>query len=160
MALAQAQGRRRAQAERRADVIWEGDLLSGSGTITKVTSGAWGNLPVSWPARTEQPGGKTSPEELLAGAHAACYAMAFSNTLAGRGTPPERLEVSATVGFHPKVGGGFEVSFSHLTVRGRVPGLDQAGFEEAARQGEQGCPISNALRNNVQITVEATLDAA
>ena len=149
--------RRRAQAERRADVTWEGDLLNGSGTINRVTSGALGQLPVSWPARTEQPGGKTSPEELLAASHAACYAMAFAHTLAQGGTPAERLEVSANVGFDPKVGGGFEVSFSHLAVSGRVPGIDQATFEEAARQAEQGCPISNALRGNVQITVEATL---
>ena len=157
MAQTQTQ-RRRAQAERQANVVWEGDLLAGRGTITSATSGAFGNLPVSWPARTEEPGGLTSPEELLAAAHAACYAMAFSHTLAQDGTPPERLEVSATVGFHPKVGGGFEVSFSHLTVSGRVPGLDQAAFAEAARRGEQGCPISNALRGNVQITVEATLE--
>ena len=152
--------RRTAHAERRADAIWEGDLLSGSGTITSVTSGVIGDLPVSWAARTEQPGGKTSPEELLAAAHAACYAMAFSNTLARDGTPPERLQVSANVGFHPKPGGGFEVTFSHLTVRGRVAGMDQAAFEAAARKGEQGCPISNALRNNVEITVDATLETA
>ncbi len=155
-----AQRRRTAQAERRADVMWEGDLLTGKGTVISVTSGAFGSLPVSWPARTAEPGGLTSPEELLAAAHAACYAMAFSNVLKGRGTPPQRLEVSATVGFHPKVGGGFEVSFSHLTVRGQVQGIDQAGFEQAAREGEQACPISNALRNNVQIDVEANLESA
>ena len=148
-----------AQAERRADVVWEGNLLQGSGTITSTTSGAFGDLPVSWPSRTEQHGGKTSPEELLAAAHAACYAMAFSHTLAQGGNPPERLQVSATVGFDPKPGGGgFYVSGSKLAVRGRVPGMDQAAFEAAARQGEQGCPISNAIRNNVAINVEATLD--
>lgn len=150
--------RKKAQAERQADVVWEGDLLSGRGTITGATSGAFGNLPVSWPARTEEPGGLTSPEELLAAAHAACYAMAFSFELAGRNAPPQRLAVNATVGFDPKVGGGFEVSFSRLHVRGRVPGIDQAAFEEAALQAEQGCPISNALRGNVQISVEATLE--
>ena len=155
-----AQRRRTAQAERRADVVWEGDLLTGNGIVTSVTSGAFGSLPVSWPARTTEPGGLTSPEELLAAAHAACYAMAFSNVLKGRGTPPQRLEVSATVGFHPKVGGGFEVSFSHLTVHGQVQGIDQARFEEAARDGEQACPISNALRNNVQIDLEASLESA
>ena len=161
MAQAQVGARRaRAQAERQADVVWEGDLLGGNGTITNVTSGALGDLPVSWPARTEQPGGKTSPEELLAASHAACYAMAFSHTLTGQGTPPQRLQVSARVGFDPKVGGGFEVSFSRLTVRGQVPGIDQAAFEEAAREGEQGCPISNALRGNVEITVDATLENA
>jgi lipoyl-dependent peroxiredoxin len=156
--MVQTQQRRKAQAERQASVTWEGDLATGRGTITSTTSGAFGNLPVSWPARTEQPGGLTSPEELLAAAHAACYSMAFSHALAQGGNPPERLEVSARVGFDPKVGGGFEVSFSELTVRGRVPGMDQAAFEEAARRGEQGCPISNALRGNVEITVQATLD--
>ena len=149
-----------AQAERRADVVWEGNLLQGKGTIAAVTSGALGDLPVSWPARTEKPGGQTSPEELLAAAHASCYAMAFSNVLAQAGNPPERLEVSANVGLDPKAGGGVEVTFSNLTVRGRVPGIDQAAFEAAAREGEKGCPISNALRNNVTIGLEATLETA
>ncbi len=156
--MAQVQERRKAQAERQANVVWEGGLLDGQGTIQGTTSGAFGNLPVSWPSRTEQPNGRTSPEELLAASHAACYAMAFSGVLQKKGSPPERLAVSANVGFDPKVGGGFEVSFSELTVRGRVPGMDQAAFEEAAREGEQGCPISNALRGNVAITVEATLE--
>ena len=149
-----------AQAQRRADVVWEGNLLEGSGQITRVTSGAFGELPVSWPSRTEQPNGQTSPEELLAASHAACYAMAFSGALATAGNPPERLEVSANVGFGPKPGGGFRVVSSHLTVRGRVPGMDQAAFAEAARQGEQGCPVSNAIRNNVEISLEATLEGA
>jgi len=149
-----------AQAERRADVVWEGNLVKGHGQITTVTSGSFGELPVSWPSRTEKPGGQTSPEELLAAAHASCYAMALSHTLAQAGNPPERLEVSANVGFDPKDGGGFAVTFSNLTVRGRVPGIDQAAFEAAAREGEQGCPISNALRNNVTIGVEATLQTS
>ena len=147
-----------AQAERQADVVWEGDLIGGKGTIVKTSSGSFGNLPISWAARTEEHGGKTSPEELLAAAHAACYAMAFSYELMGRQAPPERLEVSARVGFDPKVGGGFEVSFSHLTVRGRAPGIDAAGFAEAARQAAQGCPISGALQGNVEISVDATLE--
>ena len=144
--------------ERKAEVVWQGDLLSGSGTVTNVTSGALSNLDVSWPARTEAPGGKTSPEELIAAAHAACYAMAFSHTLAGAGHTPEQLNVSATVVFSPKSGGGFAVSDSRLVVRARVPGLDQARFAELAQQGEQGCPVSNALRNNVQIHLDATLE--
>jgi osmotically inducible protein OsmC len=144
--------------ERTAEVVWSGDLMSGKGTVTNVTSGALSNLDVSWPARTEAPGGKTSPEELIAAAHAACYAMAFSHTLAGAGHAPERLNVSSTVRFDPKVGGGFEVSESKLIVRGKVPGLDQNRFAELARQGEQGCPVSNALRGNVQIHLEATLE--
>ena len=156
--MAQAVQRRKAQAERQASVVWQGGLLDGEGTIQGTTSGAVSTLPVSWPSRTERPNGRTSPEELLAASHAACYAMAFSDVLQKKGSPPERLEVSANVGFDPKVGGGFEVSFSRLTVRGRVPGMDQEAFEEAAQEGEQGCPISNALRGNVAITVEATLE--
>ena len=146
--------------ERKATAVWEGDLIHGSGKLTTDSSGVLQDTPVSWPARTEQAGGKTSPEELIAAAHAACYAMAFSHTLAQAGTPPERLDVSATVGLGPKPGGGVQVVHSHLTVTGTVPGLDQAGFEAAAKQGEQGCPISNALRNNVEITVTATLTSA
>jgi lipoyl-dependent peroxiredoxin len=141
----------------RAEAVWEGDLLSGSGRVA-ADSGAFQELPVSWTARIERPSPNTSPEELLAGAHAACYAMALSNTLAGAGTAPERLDVSAVCHFTPREGGGFEVSRMDLSVRGRVPGIDQAAFEQAARDGEEGCPISNALRGNVDIRVTATLD--
>ena len=102
--------------------------------------------------------GRTSPEELLAAAHASCYAMAFSHALATAGNPPERLHVTAVVSLNPKEGGGVEVTDSALTVTGTVPGLDQAGFQAAAEAAEQGCPISNAIRNNVAITVKATLD--
>lgn len=112
---------------------------------------------VSWPARTEGPGGKTSPEELLAASHASCYAMAFSHTLAEAGHPPEELRVSASVTFEPLPAGGFKVGSSSLSVEGVVPGLDQAGFADLAAQGEAGCPISNAIRGNVDISVEATL---
>lgn len=147
-----------AQAERRADVVWEGDLVGGSGTIDAVTSGAFGGLPVTWAARTGADGGKTSPEELIAAAHAACYAMAFSHALAQAGNPAERLAVSANVGLDPKAEGGVEVTFSQLTVRGRVPGMDQAAFETAAAEAEKGCSVSNALRNNVEISVDAMLE--
>jgi lipoyl-dependent peroxiredoxin len=142
--------------ERKASVTWEGDLPSGSGTITSTTSGALGELPVTWAARTEAPGGKTSPEELIAAAHAACYAMALSNTLAQAGSPPERLEVDATAHFEVS-GGGARISAIDLRVRGTVPGLDSDGFTELAQQGEQGCPVSNALRQAVQIRLDATL---
>jgi lipoyl-dependent peroxiredoxin len=145
------------KAERRADVVWEGDLLHGSGTIVSVGSGALGALPVTWASRTERSDGKTSPEELMAAAHAACYAMAFSHTLAQAGTPAERLSVSATCTFE-QVEGGFKISTMDLDVRGKVPGLDEAGFEKVAQQAEQGCPVSNALRNNVQIRVNAHLE--
>ena len=145
------------KAERRADVVWEGDLLHGSGTKVSVGSGALGALPVTWASRTERSDGKTSPEELMAAAHAACYAMAFSHTLAQAGTPAERLSVSATCTFE-QVEGGFKISTMDLDVRGKVPGLDEAGFEKVAQQAEQGCPVSNALRNNVQIRVNAHLE--
>jgi lipoyl-dependent peroxiredoxin len=144
------------QAERTANVVWNGNLVEGSGMFS-TGSGALADMAVTWASRTEQPGGKTSPEELLAAAHASCYAMALSATLARGGTPPERLEVSSTVALDRKEGGGFKVSSSHLQVRGTVPGLDQAGFEDAAKRGEEGCPISNALRGNLEITLEATL---
>ncbi len=146
------------KAERRADVVWEGDLLHGSGTIVSVGSGALVALPVTWASRTERSDGKTSPEELMAAAHAACYAMAFSHTLAQAGTPAERLSVSATCTFE-QVEGGFKISTMDLAVRGKVPGLDEAGFEKVAQQAEQGCPVSNALRNNVQIRVNAHLES-
>ena len=146
------------KAERRAEVVWEGDLMHGKGTIVNTGSGALGQLPVTWASRTERSDGKTSPEELLAAAHAACYAMAFSNTLARAGTPAERLTVNATCTFE-QVESGFKVSTMNLDVRGKVPGLDSSGFENAARQAEQGCPVSNALRNNVQIHVNASLES-
>ena len=146
------------RAERRAEVEWEGDLIHGHGSVVSVGSGALGELPITWAARTERSDGKTSPEELLAAAHAACYAMAFSHTLAQAGTPAERLTVNATCAFE-QVGAGFKVTTMDLDVRGKVPGFDQAGFENAAQQAEQGCPVSNALRNNVQIRVKASLES-
>ena len=147
-----------AKAERRAEVEWQGNLIEGSGRVVSVGSGALGNLPLTWAARTESSDGKTSPEELMAAAHAGCYAMAFSHSLALAGTPSERLTVNATCTFE-QVGGGFKVSTMVLDVRGKVPGLDQAGFEKAAQQAEQGCPVSNALRNNVAISVNAHLES-
>jgi osmotically inducible protein OsmC len=146
-----------ATADRRAEADWQGALTSGAGEVQLVSS-ATGTFPVTWASRVEQPDGRTSPEELLAAAHASCFAMAFSAAL-GRGeTPPERLHVTAVVSLTPKEGGGFKVTDSRLEVSGVVPGLDQAGFQAAAEKAEQGCPISNAIRNNVNITVAATLE--
>ncbi len=119
-------------------------------------SEAFGHFQVSWSARTQTPEGKTSPEELLAAAHASCYAMALSSTLAKRGTPPEELQVKAVCSFD-KVGDGWKVTMMDLEVHGRVSGIDQARFEEAAKAGEKGCPISNAIRNNVEIKLTAKL---
>jgi osmotically inducible protein OsmC len=148
--------RKKAQAESTASATWSGSLVEGSGTLTGTGSGAIAGLPISWAARTGS-GGMTTPEELLAAAHASCYSMALSHALAGNGTPATKLDVTATVGFDPKVGGGFEVSFSHLTVHGHVPGIDAARFAELAQEASQGCPISGALKGNVEIIAEASL---
>jgi osmotically inducible protein OsmC len=142
-----------------AEATWNGDLQGGSGMI-EFGTGAFPNSPVTWASRTESSNGKTSPEELVAAAHASCYAMAFSHVLSTAGHQPEHVHVTSTVGFGPKAGGGgFEVKSSALEVRGKVPGLDQAAFEKLANEGEQGCPISNALRGNIEITVNATLES-
>jgi lipoyl-dependent peroxiredoxin len=144
-------------AERRAEVTWQGSLTEGSGVIESVGSGAFGPLDVSWPARTEDQGGDTSPEELIAAAHASCYAMAFSNTLNEAGNPPERLHVTAVVS--AELGDeGLAVTGSELSVVGRVPGMDAGEFERLADEGDRSCPVSNALRGNLEIRVNATLE--
>ena len=139
-------------AQSSASTVWEGDLAHGGGTTTPA-SGAFPDVEVSWASRTERAQGKTSPEELLAAAHSSCYCMALSNELAQAGTPPQRLEATATVEFEPGPG----VKSSHITVEGRVDGIDQAKFEEAAHAAGDGCPISGALKGNVDIQVDATL---
>lgn len=143
-------------AVRHADVTWTGDLISGSGAIDYVGSGAFSRMPVTWAARTEQSEGRTSPEELLAAAHASCFAMAFSNGLAKAGHPAEKLEIRATVTFD-KGDAGWKVATSELTVRGTVPGLDAAEFSKLAEAAKDGCPISGALKGNVALSVKATL---
>ena len=143
--------------QRQAEVTWEGNLTEGKGTIVKVGSGAIGELPITWAARVERSDGKTSPEELLAAAHAACYAMAFSNTLNKAGNPPERLDVTAVCTLDT-VDGKRKITNMDLTVKGRVPNLDAAGFQRIAEEAEAGCPVSNALRNNLKIQVNATLE--
>ena len=145
-----------ALAERKAEAIWEGNLTQGKGSFT-TGSGALGTQAVTWASRTEDPNGRTSPEELIAAAQATCYAMAFSNALNSAGTPPERLNVTATCALD-RVDGKPTITTMRIDVHGKVPGIDQAAFESAARTAEQGCPVANALRNNVQITVNATLD--
>lgn len=140
--------------ERRAEVTWQGELLSGKGTITSVGSGAFGPLDVTWPSRAEEPNGRTSPEELIAAAHASCYCMALSNGLTKGGNPPEQLQASATVTFVPGTG----ITSSALTVVGRVPGMDAAGFEAAAQAAKDGCPVSQALTGNVELSVQARLE--
>ena len=144
-----------ATAERRANVVWNGSLFQGSGTLDFASSEAVQGHPVTWASRTERPDGKTSPEELFAAAHASCYAMAFSNTLAEQGNEPEELNVSAVCTFDFGQG---KITSSVLNVRGRVPGLDEEGFRRAAELGEQNCPVSNALRGNLEIKLNTSLD--
>ena len=144
------------EAVRTAEATWEGDLMSGGGVVSAVSSGLFTDLPVSWAARTEDSGGKTSPEELVAAAHAACFCMALSNGLGKAGTPPTKLQVSATVTFQ-QMEVGWKVASSALTVTGQVPGADSAGFQQAAEAAKDGCPISGALKGNVELSVEATL---
>lgn len=147
-----------AMAERRAHAQWEGALASGKGDLEFASSGI-GRYPITWASRVEQADGRTSPEELLAAAHAACYAMAFSHALAEAGHTPEQVSVEATCHFTPVEGGGFSISRMDLAAHGRVPGLDQAAFTQHAEAGERGCPVSNALRGNVDIRLSATLEA-
>ena len=143
-------------AERRASVTWNGDLMSGSGTIDEVGSGAFGPLDVSWAARSEEAsGGKTSPEELIAAAHASCFSMALSHGLAKAGSPPERLETSAVVTFVPGTG----ITKSALSVAATVPGLDADGFRAAAEDAKKNCPVSQALAGVPEITLDAQLDS-
>ena len=142
----------------RASAVWEGNLVEGNGRVS-AESGLFTDTPVTWAARTSRPDPKTSPEELMAAAHAACYAMACSHALAEAGSPADRLAVNAVCHFTPLEGGGFGVTRMDLDVHGSVPGLDQEAFERLAREGEQGCPVSNALRGNVELVLTATLDA-
>lgn len=141
----------------RATARWEGDLMSGKGR-TSAASGVFRDVGLSWKARTESgaAAGTTTPEELLAAAHASCFSMALSHALAQGAHPATRLETSCTVEFGPKKGGGFEVRSSALEVRGAVPGIDEAAFQKAAEGAKDGCPVSAALR--IPMSVKATLE--
>jgi lipoyl-dependent peroxiredoxin len=144
-------------ATHRAEAVWEGDLASGSGRV-ELESGAAPTLNVSWRQRTE--GGvqdQTSPEELIAAALGSCFSMALSNGLSQAGHPPERLSVAASCTIE-QVEAGFAITKAHLEVRGVVPGIDTDAFQEEARGAAEGCPVSGALRGNVDITVEAELE--
>ena len=144
-----------ATAERRADVVWSGNLQKGSGTFDLASSGAITGADVSFATRTENPDGNTSPEELIAAAHASCYAMALSNVLGEQGNDPEELRISASLVLDT---GSLKITTETLDVHGRVPGLDEDGFRSAAEEAEQVCPVSNALRGNVDIQLNASLD--
>ena len=141
---------------RHAEVNWSGDLQTGAGVIKYVTSGVFARLPVSWASRTSAHNGKTSPEELLAAAHASCFSMAFSARLGKNGTPPTDLNVKAEVSFD-QVDGGWKVTTSVLTVKAVVPGIDDATFQQIAEDARDNCPISKALAGNVELSVEAQL---
>ncbi len=139
--------------DRRAEVTWNGSLMEGSGTIHSTTTGAIGEQPVTWANRAEDGPSATSPEELIAAAHAACFSMALSHGLAQAGTAPEQLDTSATVTFQPGEG----ITRIALTVEGRVPGIDAGGFAEAAQTAKENCPVSKALAAVPEITLEARL---
>jgi lipoyl-dependent peroxiredoxin len=138
----------------RADAAWKGDLMSGSGTV-KAASGAFEEFPVSWASRAESQHGKTSPEELIAAAHAACFSMAFSNGLSKAGHKVEELNTTAEVTFVPGTG----ITSSSLTVRGRVGGIDEAQFQKLANEAKEGCPVSKALHGNVELKLDARLES-
>jgi len=140
-------------ADRTAHVSWSGSLMEGAGTITSVGSGAFGPLDVTWSSRAEESEGRTSPEELIAAAHAACFSMALSHGLAQDGTPPERLDVDATVTFVPGTG----ITKIELSVDATVPGIDEDAFMAAAEGAKQNCPVSTALASVPEITLRASL---
>ena len=138
----------------RADAVWEGDLISGGGRV-KVASEAFHEFPVSWASRAERHHGTTSPEELLAAAHSACYSMAFSNGLSKAGHKVEELNTTAEVEFVPGTG----ITSVTLTVRGRVGGVDEAEFQKLAEEAKEGCPVSKALHGNVALNLVARLES-
>ena len=145
-------------AERRASVTWKGDLRSGSGTIDEVGSGAFGPLNVSWDARSdESPGGKTSPEELLAAAHAGCYSTSLAGEIARAGGTVERLDVSCTITLDEVEGKGHLIVSSELDVQARAEGIDQAGLEQVARKADEGCTFSALIRASASVSVHAEL---
>jgi len=140
-------------AEREAEVVWQGALASGAGELSS-GSGALDGFGVTWASRTEAPGGKTSPEELIAAAHASCFSMALSLVLGQVDATPERLAVRARCTLD-EVGGAPRITRSELTVQAHVSGIEEAGFSDAIEKAKALCPVSNALSGNVEITVDA-----
>jgi osmotically inducible protein OsmC len=136
---------------RTAHTVWNGDLMTGAGNTTLDSSGL-GNFDVTWKARAEAAEGKTSPEELIAAAHSACFSMAFSNGLAQAGFTAEEINTKADVTFQPGTG----ITGSHLTVAARVPGISADDFQRVADEAKVGCPVSAAL-TGIEITLDATL---
>jgi osmotically inducible protein OsmC len=138
---------------RQATTRWEGSLMEGAGKVTFASSGL-GTYDVSWPARAEEPNGKTSPEELIAAAHSSCFSMALSNGLAKAGTAPTSLDVTADVTFQPGTG----ITGIHLTAVGTVEGIDEETFKAAAEDAKKNCPVSQALTGTT-ITLDASLSS-
>jgi len=145
-------------AEREAEVVWKGTLARGAGELSS-GSGVLDGFEVTWASRTEAPGGKTSPEELIAAAHASCFAMALSLVLGEAHATPDRVVVDARCVLD-EVGGAPRIVRSALRVQGRVSGIDSDGFERALEQAKSLCPVSNALSGNVDIDVEASFEEA
>lgn len=143
---------------RSVTTVWTGDIGKGSGKLTAGT-GAFDDLGIAAATRFGEPNGSTSPEELIAGAHSGCYAMNLAATLSNNGTPPESVDAKSVVTVEPKDGGGFAVTSSQLTVTAKVPGMSDAEFQKFAKIAEETCPISNALRRNLKITLDAKLEA-
>lgn len=143
-------------AERRAEAVWTGTLFEGKGTVS-VEGGAFAELPITWASRTSHANGHTSPEELLAAAHAGCFAMALALVLADGGTPPEELTVKAACALE-RVPTGFTITTIALDVRGRVPGIDDDRFDQAAERAAQLCPVSKALNGNVEVSLTSRLE--
>jgi lipoyl-dependent peroxiredoxin len=141
--------------ERTANATWEGDLMSGSGVVSTQT-GAVRNATVKWSSRAEQADENTSPEELIAAAHATCVSMALANVLAKAGTPPQRLDSEATATFE-QTPDGFRFTTMRLSIRGQVDGLDEDGFRRAAEDAKENCPVSQALKGNVEVSLDASL---
>jgi osmotically inducible protein OsmC len=134
-----------------ATTVWNGDLVNGAGETNLDTSSA-AHLGVDWKARSQGSSSVTTPEELLGAAHSACFAMAFANTLAGFGTPPQSIQATAAVTFDPAEG----ITGSHLLVNANVPGIDEADFQRLADEAKRTCPVSRALVG-IPITIEAEL---
>ncbi|CAN5709634.1 OsmC family protein [soil metagenome] len=139
----------------RATAQWSGTLFEGKGSV-KPESGVFGELPITWDQRTDRPEGTTSPEELIASAHAGCFSMALSNIIAKEGSEASSLVTTANVTFEV-TDAGPRISAVHLDVTGTVPGIDQAKFEELVDKAKDGCPVSKALAGNVDLSAEGTL---
>jgi lipoyl-dependent peroxiredoxin len=143
---------------READVVWEGNVARGAGRISAATSGAFAGLPYSLPTRIGAAEGKTSPEELLAAAHGACFAMGLASELTGAGAPPERLDVHCAVIMDEVEGKGHLVVESVITARATAPGIDQEGFALAVTAADEGCPFSTLIKASAKVTIDATLE--